>query len=232
MVAWGGPISMCRWYQFSHSVVSDSLQPHGLQHTRPPCPSPTPGVYWNSCTLAWKIPWIGEPAKWLSSSSNWNFITSTSFVHSDASKGLLDFTFQDAFPSHSLPGKGGYTLTSLSIWILNSKSVRDLNVRIAVAAAAKSLQSCMTLCDPRDSSPLGSSVPGILQARILEWVAISFSNAWKVKRESEVAQSCPTLSDPMDCSLPGSSVHGIFQARVLEWGAIAFSKRYLQYNTN
>ena len=49
------------------------------------------------------------------------------------------------------------------------------------AAAAKSLQSCPTLCDPLDGSPLGSSVPGILQARILEWVAISFSNAWKWK---------------------------------------------------
>ena len=46
----------------------------------------------------------------------------------------------------------------------------------AAAAAAKSLQSCPTLCDPIDSSPPGSSVPGILQARILEWVAISFSN--------------------------------------------------------
>ena len=49
------------------------------------------------------------------------------------------------------------------------------------AAAAKSLQSCPTLCDPIDSSPPGSSVPGILQARILEWVAIYFSNTWKWK---------------------------------------------------
>ena len=47
----------------------------------------------------------------------------------------------------------------------------------ATAAAAKSLQSCPTLCDPRDGSPPGSPVPGILQARTLEWVAISFSNA-------------------------------------------------------
>ena len=45
------------------------------------------------------------------------------------------------------------------------------------AAAAKSLQSCPTVCDPRDGSPPGSLVPGILQARTLEWVAISFSNA-------------------------------------------------------
>ena len=48
---------------------------------------------------------------------------------------------------------------------------------IAVAAAAKSLQSCLTLCDPIDGSPPGSAVPGILQARTLEWVTISFSNA-------------------------------------------------------
>ena len=47
----------------------------------------------------------------------------------------------------------------------------------AAAAAAKSLQSCQTLCDPIDGSPPGSSIPGILQARTLEWVAISFSNA-------------------------------------------------------
>ena len=47
----------------------------------------------------------------------------------------------------------------------------------AAAAAAKSLQSCPTLCDPIDGSPLGSPVPGILQARTLEWVAVSFSNA-------------------------------------------------------
>ena len=51
----------------------------------------------------------------------------------------------------------------------------------AAAAAAKSLQSCPTLCDPIDGSLPGSPIPGILQARTLEWVAISFSNAWKWK---------------------------------------------------
>ena len=51
----------------------------------------------------------------------------------------------------------------------------------SAAAAAKSLQSCLTLCDPTDGSPPGSPIPGILQARILEWVAISFSDAWKWK---------------------------------------------------
>ena len=59
------------------------------------------------------------------------------------------------------------------------------------AAAAKSLQSCPTLCDPRDGSPPGSAVPGILQARTLEWVAISFSNAWSEKWK----WSCSVVSD-------------------------------------
>ena len=69
-----------------------------------------------------------------------------------------------------------------------------------------SLQLCPTLCDPIDGSPPGSSVPGILQARTLEWVAISFSNACS---HAKLLQSCPTLCDPMDSSPPGSSVHRI-----------------------
>ena len=87
-------------------------------------------------------------------------------------------------------------------------------------AAAKSLQSCPTLCDPIDGSPPGSSAPGILQARVLEWVAISspmhacmlshFSHVWPC--------------DPMDSSPPGSSVHRILQAGVLEGVAISISQ--------
>ena len=106
------------------------------------------------------------------------------------------------------------------------------------AAAAKSLQSCPTLCDPIDSSPPGFPIPGILQARMLEWVAISFSRGSSQSRDRTqvsriadrhftvlnmsldgcsmlylVAQSCPTLCDPMDCSPPGSSVHGDFPGK-------------------
>ena len=92
----------------------------------------------------------------------------------------------------------------------------------AAAAAAKSLQSCPTLCDPTDGSPPGSPAPGF--SRQEHWSGLPFFlQCMKVKSKSEVTQSCPTLSDPMDCSLPGSSIHGIFQARVLEWVAIAFS---------
>ncbi|KAI4548432.1 hypothetical protein MG293_000762, partial [Ovis ammon polii] len=100
----------------------------------------------------------------------------------------------------------------------------------SAAADAKSLQSCPTLCDPIDGSPPGSPVPGIFQARTLEWVAVFF--CVKVKSESEVTQSCLTLCDPMGCSLPGSSIHGIFQARVLEWFAIAFSDQMILVGMN
>ena len=57
-------------------------------------------------------------------------------------------------------------------------TTEQLSLTTAAATAAKSLQLCPTLCDPIDGSPLGSSVPVILQARTLEWVATSFSNTW------------------------------------------------------
>ena len=66
-------------------------------------------------------------------------------------------------------------------YLLDVSIIPLKHVTITVTAAAKSLQSCPTLCDPIDCSPRGSPVPGILQARTLEWVAISFSNAWKWK---------------------------------------------------
>ena len=64
------------------------------------------------------------------------------------------------------------------------------------AATAKSLQSCLTLCDPTDGSPPGSPVPGILQARTLEWVSISFSNAWKWKVKVKSLSSVWLLATP------------------------------------
>ena len=63
------------------------------------------------------------------------------------------------------------------LYCLSHKGSPYIEVTATAAATAKLLQSCPTLCNPLDSSPLGSSVPGILQARILEWVAISFSDA-------------------------------------------------------
>ena len=84
-----------------------------------------------------------------------------------------------------------YLLQLMYLYNLNTTHIIFLLVWVAsefkpwtsttAGAAAKLFQSCPTLCDPIDSSPLGSTVPGILQARTLEWAAIFFSNAWKWK---------------------------------------------------
>ena len=93
----------------------------------------------------------------------------------------------DPFSSHfqSFLASGSFQLRRFSwggqsIGVSASASVLPMNAA-AAAAAAKSLQSCPTLCNPIDGSPPGSPIPGVLQARTLEWVAISFSNSWKWK---------------------------------------------------
>ena len=96
----------------------------------------------------------------------------------------------------------------------------------SAAAAAKSLQSCPTLYDPIDCSPPSSPVPGALQARTLEWLAIFFSNAWKRKVKVKSLSHVWLLATPWTAAYQESCVHGIFQARVLEWGAIAFSEKW------
>ena len=116
---------------------------------------------------------------------------------------------------------------------------------MCTAATVKSLQSCPTLCNPIDGSPPGSPIPGILQARTLEWIAISFSNAWKWKvkvkshglQPSSTGVGCHCLlqnyayPSPM-CVLshvqlfvtPWIVTHQTpSQARILEWVAILFS---------
>ena len=115
--------------------------------------------------------------------------------------------------------------TTSATWEAPHLMVSRLEKGMAIySAAAKSFQSCLTLCKPIDSSPPGSPVPGF--SRQEHWSGLPFpSPMHESESESEVAQSCPTLCDPMDCSLPGSTVHGIFQARVLEWAAISFSRQ-------
>ena len=81
-------------------------------------------------------------------------------------------------------------------------------------------QSCPTLSDPTDFSLLGSPVHGVFQARVLEWVAISFSNACMHAKSLKLYLP---LCDPVDYCPTGSSVPGILQARILEWVAISFS---------
>ena len=93
-----------------------------------------------------------------------------------------------------------------------------------VKSESEFAQSCQTLWDPMDCSLPGSSVHGIFQARVLEWVVIAFSEGlFAIATAAKSLQLCPTLCDPIDGSPPGSPVSGILQARTLEWAAISFS---------
>ena len=80
--------------------------------------------------------------------------------------------------------------------VLQWQEAAMLILALESTATAKSLQSCPTLCDPIDSSPPGSPIPGILQARTLEWVAISFSNAWKWKVKGKSLSRVRLLETP------------------------------------
>ena len=139
------------------------------------------------------------------------------WLHSLAVKGTLKSLLQHQSSKASVLQHWVFFTVQLSHPYMNTEKTIPLT-----AAAAKSLQSCPTLCDPIDSSPQGSPVPGILQARILEWIVISFSNAWKWKMKVKSLGHVQLLAT-MDLSPPGSSIHGFIQARVLEWIAIAFS---------
>ena len=88
----------------------------------------------------------------------------------------------------------------------------------AAAAAAKSLQSCPTLCDPMDGSPPGFPVPGILQARTLEWVAISFSNAWKWKVKGKSLSRVRLLATPRTAAYQAPLSMGF--SRQMYWSGV------------
>ena len=91
----------------------------------------------------------------------------------------------------------------------------------AAAAAAKSLQSCPTLCDPIDSSAPGSPIPGVLQARTLEWVAISFSNAWKWKVKVKSLSHVPLLATPWTAAYQAPLSMGF--SRQEYWSGVPFA---------
>ena len=113
------------------------------------------------------------------------------------------------------------TKSLLKLFILTAHSSLLIGGNLYLpAAAAKLLQSCLTLCSPTDESlPCSPAHPWDSLGKNTGVGCHFLLQCTKGKSEREVAQLCPTLRDPMDCSLPGSSVYGVFQARVLEWGA-------------
>ena len=109
-------------------------------------------------------------------------------------------------------------------WWQLTKETRYL---AAAGAAAKSLQSCPTLCDPIDGSPRGSPVPGILQARTLQWVAISFSNAWKWKVKVKPLSRVRLLATPWTAAYQAPPSMGF--SRQGYWSGVPLpSPRYLE----
>ena len=96
-------------------------------------------------------------------------------------------------------------------------------IELEAAAAAKSLQSCLTLCDPRDGNPPGSAVSGILQERTLEWVAISFSSAWKWKVKVKSLSRVWLLATPWTAAHQVPPSMGFSTQKYWECVAIAFS---------
>ena len=95
----------------------------------------------------------------------------------------------------------------------------------AAAAAAKSLQSYSTLCDPIDSSPPGSPIPGILQARTLEWVAISFSNAWMWKVKVKSLSRVRLLATPWTAAHQAPPSMGF--SRQEYWSGVPYTTRWI-----
>ena len=107
----------------------------------------------------------------------------------NASEVIMQFTI-DTGLLYGFPQKMAHCMAD-RIW--KSRMIRTCD---SENAAAKSLQLCLTLCDPIDSSPPGSAVPGILRARTLEWVAISLSNAWKWKVKVKLLSRVRLVATP------------------------------------
>ena len=160
--------------QFSRSVVSDSLRPYGLQHARPPCPS-TPGVYSNSCPLSrWCHPTISSSV--ISFSYLQSFPASGSlqmsqlFVSGGQKYWSFGFTIS---PSNEYSGLISFRMDWLdllavqgTLFMCQRHKIWLSTLCISNVTACVRAQSCPTLQDPMDWGPLGSSVHGILQARI------------------------------------------------------------------
>ena len=91
---------------------------------------------------------------------------------------------------------------------------------VRASAAAKSLQSCLTLCDPIDGSPPGSPIPGILQARKLQWVAIYFSSAWKWKVKGKSLSRVRLLATPWTAAYQAPRPMGF--SRWESWSGLPF----------
>ena len=133
------------------------------------------------CGMWWKVDFIWQPAQWLDQEETSKHFPKPNLHQKKVMVTIWWFTACLIHHSFLNPSK---TITS------------EKYAQVIDAAAAKLLQSCPTLCDPVNGSPSGSPVPGILQGRTLEWVAISFSNAWKWKVKVKSLSRVRLLATP------------------------------------
>ena len=177
--------------------MSDSSRPHGLQPSRLLCPWDFPGKSTGvGCHRLLHLYYL-DSAKLIQLWETWRVCVRSDIIAEVCGfHGAAGWKFYFLVPfgvttEQQVTTATGYLLQRFNgvvehfSWQCSSRlgSTQSSNkfCELSAAAAAKSLQLCPTLCDPIDGSPPGSAVPGILQARTLEWVAISFSNAWKWK---------------------------------------------------
>ena len=142
-----------------------------------------------ACLVTWQLRTHTQVSLW----AEWKPNQYLWFSLKNTKASLLSYSINWSPPQQPAQFQGLGHRSHLSMGRVSKNLWLYFKPATTAAAAAKSLQSCPTLCDPIDVSPPGSPVPGILQARTLEWVAVAFSNAcllqcMKVKSENEVAQ--------------------------------------------
>ena len=124
----------------------------------------------------------------------WHFVTLQTVAHQPSLS--MEFSRQEYWSGLPCPPPGHLPDLGVKPESLMSPVLAGTFFTTAPAAAAKLLQSCLTLCNPIDGSPPVSPIPGILQARTLEWVSIAFSNAWKWKVKVKSLSRVRLLATP------------------------------------
>ena len=189
--------------QFRHSVMSDSLQPCKPQHARPPCPSPTPRVYSNSCPSSQQC----HPA-----------ISSSVVPFSSCPQSL---PASGSFPVSQLFAWGGQSTgvsASASIFPMNTQDWSALGWTGWISLQSKGLSRVFSNTTVQKHQFFGTQLSSQSNPHIHTW-ANKGENDLSDTSEVKVARLCPTLCNPM-----AYTVHGIFQARILEWVAFPFSR--------
>ena len=220
------------YVQFSSSVMSDSLQPHGPQHARHPCPSPTPRACSNSCLSSWwynptisssVIPFSSHLVSFPASGS---FQRSQFFVSGGQSVGSFSFTIS--------PFNENSELISFRVDWLDLLAVQGtLKSLLQHHSSKASIFWCSAFFIVQLSHPYMTTGKTIALTRqtfagkVMSLLFNMLSTFISPIMLLLVTQWCTTVCDPLDCSLPGSSVHGIIQARTLDWVAISFCNSVL-----